>query len=476
MSTPSSPELAKSLAILSAGQNDTGGGKNHVRYAAHSGATAPLPASLGRRSIRAVAGGGRWIMWLSGYAVTAVGAVVLAWLVYVTFIKSPDQIIVSPEALADQWSETVAQFGISPVFPPREDVHVGDVYAVLADDDAATSSSQGKGEMEIGSQWGERVRLKFPRAVKLGHVDAADAQLVAEYQKVVVLPELIDDVSSPTNRIKQATCVGECFSLGPPKQLPLVIFPGTSSARARQSAAQGNWFDHLGSILGAGSRNDAGSVAITIPYAETFGLPAIIATDMLNRFCEEKNGLCDNDYELRKIVAGAAGDMAFKPVAGHGLPDPLNRKNFALRVSLVMVRALFVTRSINYSFAADSSIAAEFRVYKAIEQRLQKEEGVSSPTPPAQPDAPAGPGIRRDPATSAETLAMQRAAMEAERRRLLRLIGETARQSGGNVSFEATTSNRVIIDRVLPRPVVVGFIPVVRDLKSKAERNVAEPE
>lgn len=427
--------------------------------------------------MRAVAHGGRWIMWLSGYAVTAVGAVVLAWLVYVTFIKSPDQIIVSPEALADQWSETVAQFGISPVFPPREDVHVGDVYAVLADDDPATSSSQGRGRTEIGSQWGERLRLKFPRAVKLGHVDEADAALVEEYKRIVVLPEMIDDVSTPTNRIKQALCAGECFSLGPPKQLPLVIFPGTSSARASQSTAQGNWFDHLGSILGAGSKNDAGSVAITIPYAETFGLPAIIATEMLDRYCKEKTHLCDDNYELRKIVAGVAGDIAFRPVAGYVSAGPWDRKGYALRVSLVMVRALFVTRSINYSFAEDSLVAAEFRVYKTIEQRLQKEKDASSPSPQAQPDAAAAPGIRRDPAASPpEILAVQREAMEAERRRLLRLIGETTHQSGSDVSFEATTSNRVSIDRVLPRPVVVGFIPVVRDFKSKEEQNVAEPE
>ena len=415
-------------------------------------------------------------MWVSSHAVTAVGAVVLVWLVYVTFIKSPDHITVSPETLADEWSETVAQFGISPVFPPREDVHVGDVYAVLADDDPATKSSQGSGSTEIGSQWGERLRLKFPRAVKLGHVDAADAALVEEYKRIVVLPEMTDDGSTQTNRIKQVPCVGECFSLGPPKQLPLVIFPGTSSARASQSTAQGNWFDHLGSILGAGSKNDAGSVAIIIPYAETFGLPAIPATQVLDEYCRQKAPLCDDDYELRKIVAGVAGDIAFRPVAGYASTGPLDRKGYALRVSLVMVRAVFVTRSINYSFAKDSSIAAEVRVYKTIEQQLQKERNAGNPPAQAQPDTPAAPGIRRDPAASAEILAAQREAMESERQRLLRLIGETTHQSGGDVSFEATTSNKVSIDRVLPRPVVIGFIPVVRNFKSKAEQNVAEPQ
>src|SRR5688500_5484548 len=53
-----------------------------------------------------------------------------------------------PGYVAKEWSMTMREFGIVPVFPPREDVQVGDVYAMPLppDVEAQVRAVKAKGE------------------------------------------------------------------------------------------------------------------------------------------------------------------------------------------------------------------------------------------------------------------------------------------------------------------------------------------
>jgi hypothetical protein len=183
----------------------------------------------------------------------------------------------------EEWNSTISKLGIDPVFPPEEDVAVGDIYAVL-DDRAGQPSS--------------RTALAL-RSIKLDHKDLTkDIDLVNKESYLFPdTPPRPEDQNQPWKQLPNTAGI-----MSHPVNrttLPIAAFPGFTIRQ--QSSIGGGLLGWLSTTFGF--QSDRG-VELNIPVAETYGIPSIIAAGELEQFCSDKDypNRC-TDQTLRRHLA-----------------------------------------------------------------------------------------------------------------------------------------------------------------------------
>src|SRR5258708_3626620 len=121
--------------------------------------------------------------WVVGFGVAAtaiVAVIAIKWYVFGGMSVIPAQ----ERSLEESWNDTIRKLHIEPRFPPEEDFVVGDLWAIVNDDDFnADPYRDFKVDKESFSQ----------RAVKLAHIDVNMA-LNEEYAQLPI----ILNASNPT--------------------------------------------------------------------------------------------------------------------------------------------------------------------------------------------------------------------------------------------------------------------------------------
>ena len=171
----------------------------------------------------------------------------------------------SPGFVAKSWSDNFKELRIIPVFPPREDVQVGDIYAIAVDEpDKETAFVDAFGNPILGV-WVDSLDLK--------------SSLDTFYTGRPEFPQTPNAATSGAN----ANGVGgpfeeasgtKIFSGGTTNRLRSVGFPGFLAARVTGV--------EIGALVPAEiletkaglSVRNARAATVSVPYAESYGLPA----------------------------------------------------------------------------------------------------------------------------------------------------------------------------------------------------------
>jgi hypothetical protein len=252
----------------------------------------------------------------------AVLILALAVLLVVAFrVLSQRSLDLDENELAEVWNASIARLGISPVFPPAEDIRVGDVWAVVA---------------------GAEDRPLLGRGVRIGHIDlrsdiAAEAQGrpifagTAETkpgQPARGVSELEDATEKTDGRIR----------------LSLAAFPGVTITRTLRGGGQ---FAAFWTALGFGeSQSDIEE--LRIPVAETYGVPAPVAGGRLDEWCgAEATRLYCRDEFIRRVMAFSVGDIVLATRDGA----------YQVKLELRLISQVFMTREIKQRRGRDVSQA-----------------------------------------------------------------------------------------------------------------------
>jgi hypothetical protein len=142
-------------------------------------------------------------------------------------------------SIEDNWNRTIKGLGVSPIFPPEEDLVVGDVLAVVVADV----------DLDSHVQTNAVARKAFVnRTVKLAHVDVSQA-LDAAYQNLPVFPATIGTVLPLRSGVARAFSDAVLLGNLPRAAFPRLKIQGVSNAAGGVSA------DGSGSAsYGAGSQ------------------------------------------------------------------------------------------------------------------------------------------------------------------------------------------------------------------------------
>ncbi|MGY2052338.1 hypothetical protein [Methylobacterium sp. JK268] len=244
-----------------------------------------------------------------------------------------------PTSIVKQWNTAISLLGIEPLYPPQEDVAVGDVFLVIAHDNEDES-------------------LDIPlaaRAMKIWHIDLTD-EIEKIYRQIPVFPDTDDLPTSNKQFWKQKMANSSVFEKnGERKNLPLAVFPGFSLARSRQS--DGN----LGvagvipwSASTSGSRSQA--IDISIPLAETYGVLSITAHQKLNEFCNslEYMKYC-TETGARRELSSLFGSKIYHRIASE---DGRTVQNFQYDVQIMIISRVYLARSIETTIEDGMSFSA----------------------------------------------------------------------------------------------------------------------
>jgi hypothetical protein len=227
------------------------------------------------------------------------------------------------------WNETIKTLGIEPVFPPEEDLYVGDILAVIVDDENPT-------------QIKAKNRALLNRAIKLAHLNLHD-ELVKNYVELPFFP-IDKDIHKDSQQIatldSKINTPPEVQIFDVPNKrfvLPLAAFPGFSIHHRSAASLTGFLKTQF-----AGRQYQDDDVELTIPFVETYGIPSVVATKILRKYCVDNAEVC-NDTVLRRqlsFVSPAVFDydtVAFREN---------NQLHYYANIDLELVNRVYLARSI----------------------------------------------------------------------------------------------------------------------------------
>lgn len=271
--------------------------------------------------LKAAAGG--FLTWARGGVVSryryAFLLTTLILLLFVAFrVLSQRSLNLEETELAEVWNTSIARLGITPVFPPAEDIRVGDVWAVIA---------------------GAEEKPLLGRGVRVGHINLRPDLLEEAAGRPVFAATAEVKPGQPTRGVGETEDGGE--KPNHRIRLSLAAFPGVTITRTLHGGGQ---FSALWSALGfAESQSDVEE--LRIPVAETYGISAPVAAGRLDEWCEAAaTRIYCRDEFLRKVMAFAVGDVVLATRNG----------SYQVKLQLRLISQVFMTREIKQRRGRDA--------------------------------------------------------------------------------------------------------------------------
>jgi hypothetical protein len=159
--------------------------------------------------------------------------------------------------IASAWREGIGRLGLTAVFPPEEDFYVGDIFAVVADEDKKSNL--------------------LGRAARIGRLDLTEAILKAGTGRPV-FPDTAELANGQhfRHQPEEALSTGDTSWI----TLSLVSFPGIRIRTKRNTTSALSL-----AYFGANAGRDFETVEeISIPVAETYGTDPSEALDSLKQW------------------------------------------------------------------------------------------------------------------------------------------------------------------------------------------------
>jgi hypothetical protein len=255
--------------------------------------------------------------------------IALVVLLFAVAVIRPFETVRDPtgDDVAAAWNQSIGKLGIIPVYPPAEDVSVGDVWAIVANSD--------------------QIPL-LGKAVRLDHINLRKQILEADQQPTFA--ETVEPGTGATyakqDRYEAAPDPAKATLI----QLNLTAFPGITinhAINAGTAAGTGasGWF-------GAG-RQQSQHAEIRLKGTETYGMSPIDAIYILNSWCkDEKTKMLCSDDKVRTILSFTVGDMVLKT----------KNNSYTSTIILQLVTRVFLAREIEQKRVDDSGKGAGVQV------------------------------------------------------------------------------------------------------------------
>lgn len=250
------------------------------------------------------------------------------------------QALSSVHRLRDDWTQALSDLGVVPVYPPREDVKVGDVFVATCDPSSVSNAcnvlAADPGRPTNGSESAQPATELAARWFTLD----VDKKLKEDYAKRMTPPAtpLADLTASSAGPVLQPQDAN-LYSEGVTDRLRIVGFP--------EFAAGSAFGADLNAVIPAealsaalvvnGSKNE--SVTIKVPSAESYSLPSdIVMTELFQ--CTEQSCRLKPAY-LKNL-----------PLIPYARNDPEKKRFLRVITEVYYARALDVEIGSNSVFGA----------------------------------------------------------------------------------------------------------------------------
>jgi hypothetical protein len=420
------------------------------------------------------------------------------------------------KTVPDQWHDNLRALGLTSVYPPSEDIKIGDLY-VLGGGQARHLDYLPDAIQQLKTYYSARMVLpatncaqpEMTAQASAGGAAAGPSASGSSLRPVAAVSPKSVAPTSAGHGTKQRTTpqasaadapalahggTGPCTSSGaqpassasaiwtqpvdeqgifrdPPTidRPALVVFPGVTLASGQaikfSASAPLRFFNLLFGI----TDQDTTTVTLSIAQAETLSLPDRRAMQMLDTYC------CPGGGAVNPIcgIDALQSEVDELPV-----PDQANSS-----VLLALVNQVYYTRSITYQFQASSSAGAEFSFYDRLASALRDQKSlVDLLTQQAHASNPSGGATAANSAggSGSGAAATKAAASSATgsgpgaagassdqvlagmaniQNQLQQMLDQLSSSSVPGASFSLTSfsARSITLTQVFSRPVAVGY-------------------
>ncbi|MBT6049802.1 MAG: hypothetical protein HOG49_23640 [Candidatus Scalindua sp.] len=188
-----------------------------------------------------------------------------------------------PGAAYKQWTRTLSQEGIFPVYPPREDVQVGDVY-LLPTHPLQTGAIEAIGGLGIAGIWIDNIAWEQERNNHLtsGFYNNRSFFPSTSTESASIKKAMESDLSNINYDIvkvpRDKNPSGNIYKKGDIRQLRQVAFPEFAITNIKKFALNALVPIEVFNVAGGFTSNKIKQVSLKIPSAESYGVPAELLT------------------------------------------------------------------------------------------------------------------------------------------------------------------------------------------------------
>lgn len=344
-------------------------------------------------------------LFAGGVAATLAVGLLMKW-------STHHQVPTDVESVASDWNTNIGRLGIESIYPPQEDFQVGDIFAVITDTGHALQPSE----------------TLAGRSVRIWHTDMR-SDIEDTYSELPIFPDTLSRPTDANDVWRQAQLNDSVFAAAPhPRHsLPLVTFPAFSIGHARRADVGLGWAESAFSGLFGASGSSDDTIELKIPFAETYGVPSILATGTLRFFCREHKPACA-DPQLRAQLSTLVGDVIW---------------NKAIKVEVMLVNRVYLARSIEEIHQSDSVAGTKIKLASKLKETVSELEK-------QKPSETSGIS-----ATEADKI---NKTIDVQVQKLNSLIEEASNGvPSGSISISASDSSSIGISQTFQRPIAIGF-------------------
>lgn len=333
--------------------------------------------------------------------------------------------------VARAWSCKIREMQIRPLFPPREDFHVGDLYWL---DKVAESDASGycRSEKEF-----------LPLSLHVAYFAEVMRQADAYYKSRPDFPRTSTSVGTvtigttgivitPSSQNTDVSTSTTLFTVGAANRTRLVGFPDFLSVKV-DKLSLGAIIPIQGAFTPFGlSAEDIGEASISIPVAESYEVPI----DMAVTAIKPSMKICN----LKSYVGTSNG------VEESG--------------QFHLVTAVYYTRVIDINIQSKSALA--------LGSARDRENATTTTLPAITATGIATPGVVSTSPQTSVTFAQIDGAVSG----MLQILAARNSVPGVSLAYERGRSSTISMRRIFDRPVAIGFRSVVVEPKDINEAGV----
>ena len=344
-------------------------------------------------------------------------ALVAAVLIFVIFVlphllRSSDP---TADNIDEEWSESIARLGIQPIFPPSEDLYVGDVFAVIVDPTITHRSFLSK-------------------AVRIGNIDLRNL-LTKRSGFAPVFSETVPKKEGEEFRHqdRREVEVKDDHLL----TTTIAVFPGvTITHRTKASTLMGT------KVAGASAGSDSVEFEeISIPVTETYGVSVADGIGALDNWCQHEPILCSDNY-ARRMLAYSLGDFAV---------DKNADGTYKTTIQIRLVIRVFMSREFN-NHRENSSAGGLGIGLSSADKTSAAQQNVAAANTPAN-----------TPASEVENKSPPQITDKDLAPFIASLASQVIDKIAGNASLGRFNGSTLGLNEVLARPLVFGVRTIAID-------------
>lgn len=339
-----------------------------------------------------------------------------------------------PGYVAREWSTTMRELGITPVFPPREDVQVGDIYMAPTVPEAEQALLDSKGYLPLGL-WVSSAKTKDVAAMFYSERNSFPATVKTDSNQ----PR-----STSENVFKDAD----------KQRLRLVGFPIFMSTSLSQGGVSGLIPTEAMGIIAAAGFTEGRRVNVSIPRAESYGLPASLVFDKLTQ---------GSSSGARKWSVINAGGLDLADIDSY---IPAEQKSILSKDPAWQTKKFAYVRVMTEVFyARELDISIESSRGLGVSLEAKSAAGLAAPPAPAAGDKPTAetPPAANKPtegggSAPATTVQFQQPTPQQIASELNRQLDTMHRSTPGvGARFVSAGSSGVGLRMTFERPIAIGY-------------------